>query len=681
MAEEVLTFENFDTLFSLVNAEREDPVGGLRCELKTFEARYNSKGERVVLNVGSKKMLDLPRDRAHDSAFALTKFYDKEKELEYTEFEIRSPHVKAALKKIVPAYHQLNLRTKNIVLRDHPKCLFHYRLELQEYGKSLQDPDAVKHLVFALRYMYNTLQSEIYSYYQLVEIETPSISPSIDFLNLWMVFRPGDYIYTKTAEAERVVKFKDMTRCKCQIPWCYRSKWTIIAEHIDYNGTNFGYSNDSFNIFPYDGYKALADLNVIPLQYHPNKDFIFKKMVERGKKFIGLHGIHHRMYEGIAQALGSDRKNSLLGEEDEFPLQSTLIKGRIVVDAKTFALARPSHQLWLSSAGRIIRTETEDHLDLKDDDYLICHHLMPGFSLVDKRWCFFEVDLIKDVDYNVNAFKTLMLDEAQKQMILSLVKVHADERLSFDDVIKGKGRGMIFLLHGVPGVGKTLTAESVADHCKRPLFNVCAGDLGASSSSVEQGLGDALQLATTWNAIILIDEADVFLERRSVHDLERNGLVSVFLRVLEYYEGIMFLTTNRIGSFDSAFTSRIHLAIKYPALSHSFRRDLWKVFICKASPAPPAWMNLESLNELASENLNGRQIKNIVRTAHALAVGENSDKRPVGQNNELKLDHIQMAVRAMKAFEKEFADEMVEHRPEGGSSTTGERASKRQRIA
>jgi len=83
---------------------------------------------------------------------------------------------------------------------------------------------------------------------------------------------------------------------------------------------------------------------------------------------------------------------------------------------------------------------------------------MPGFSLVDKRWCFFEVALIKDIEYNVNAFKTLMLEKEQKQMILSLVRVHSDERLSFDDVIKGKGRGMIFLLHGVPGVGKTLTA-------------------------------------------------------------------------------------------------------------------------------------------------------------------------------------------------------------------------------
>ena len=46
----------------------------------------------------------------------------------------------------------------------------------------------------------------------------------------------------------------------------------------------------------------------------------------------------------------------------------------------------------------------------------------------------------------------------QKQMILSLVKIHMDSRLSFDDLIKSKGKGMIFLLHREPGVGKTLTA-------------------------------------------------------------------------------------------------------------------------------------------------------------------------------------------------------------------------------
>ena len=67
--------------------------------------------------------------------------------------------------------------------------------------------------------------------------------------------------------------------------------------------------------------------------------------------------------------------------------------------------------------------------------------------------------------------------------------------------------------------------------------------------------------------MVLLDEADVFLEERTKLDLERNALVSVFLRVLEYYEGILILTSNRIGTFDEAFKSRVQLAIHYPLLS------------------------------------------------------------------------------------------------------------------
>lgn len=48
-----------------------------------------------------------------------------------------------------------------------------------------------------------------------------------------------------------------------------------------------------------------------------------------------------------------------------------------------------------------------------------------------------------------------------------------------------------------------------------------------------------------WGAVLLLDEADVYLERRSINDLMRNSLVSIFLRLLEYFQGILFLTTNR----------------------------------------------------------------------------------------------------------------------------------------
>ena len=68
--------------------------------------------------------------------------------------------------------------------------------------------------------------------------------------------------------------------------------------------------------------------------------------------------------------------------------------------------------------------------------------------------------------------------------------------------------------------------ESVADYTQRPLYTISSGDLGISANVVEEKLSSALDLATSWNAIVLIDEADIFLEERSAYDLKRNGLVS-----------------------------------------------------------------------------------------------------------------------------------------------------------
>lgn len=134
----------------------------------------------------------------------------------------------------------------------------------------------------------------------------------------------------------------------------------------------------------------------------------------------------------------------------------------------------------------------------------------------------------------------------------------------------------------------------------------------------------------------------------------------------------MFLTTNRISSFDPAFKSRIHLAIKYPPLSMTSRRDLWKLFILRGGPqTPPQWMTDQFLDRLAVEELNGRQIKNIVRTACAIAVGNNTD---------MNQKHIAMGLKAIKTFEADVAGEKVDKNvAEQNDLADSERRSKRTR--
>lgn len=152
-------------------------------------------------------------------------------------------------------------------------------------------------------------------------------------------------------------------------------------------------------------------------------------------------------------------------------------------------------------------------------------------------------------------FRQLVLGDKQKRHIQSLVRQHSERASGFDDIIKGKGQGLVGLLCGNPGCGKTLTAEAVSEATRRPLLVMNAGDLGTTPEDVDTALKHLLQVAEMWGALLLLDEAEVFMQRRSLEDLTRNALVSIFLRHLEYYKGIMILTTNMPGQCDPAFQS------------------------------------------------------------------------------------------------------------------------------
>ena len=147
----------------------------------------------------------------------------------------------------------------------------------------------------------------------------------------------------------------------------------------------------------------------------------------------------------------------------------------------------------------------------------------------------------------------------QKDLLRRLVESHGENNSGFDDMISGKGKGLVGLLLGPPGVGKTLTAEAVAEISELPLFVMSCGGLGKDATEINIALRRYLELATRWSAVLLLDEADVYLAKRTENDLERNAIISVFLREIEYYTGIMILTTNRAQHIDPAFQSKLIL--------------------------------------------------------------------------------------------------------------------------
>jgi len=149
---------------------------------------------------------------------------------------------------------------------------------------------------------------------------------------------------------------------------------------------------------------------------------------------------------------------------------------------------------------------------------------------------------------------------------------------------------------------------------------VSAGVLGTAAQDVENGLDQALDLCRLWGAILLLDEADVFLGARTNDGLLRNELVSIFLTKLEYYQGILFLTTNRISSIDHAFQSRIDLFLPYRDLDATARRRVWRNFVDHLGGEERFEISEADLDKLAEIRLNGREIKNLIKSAQLLSV-------------------------------------------------------------
>lgn len=146
----------------------------------------------------------------------------------------------------------------------------------------------------------------------------------------------------------------------------------------------------------------------------------------------------------------------------------------------------------------------------------------------------------------------------------------------------------------------------------------------------------------------------------------------VFLRTIEYYQGFMFLTTNRIEAFDPAFKSRIHLTIKYHALSPASRRVLWRDFIASGGSSRYDQSCLEEkvLDQLAATCLNGRQIRNMVRTSYAIAASTDSV---------LTAQHLRRTLRAMAEFESGVNENLLATEVRGSETQPGH-SNKRQRL-
>jgi len=195
------------------------------------------------------------------------------------------------------------------------------------------------------------------------------------------------------------------------------------------------------------------------------------------------------------------------------------------------------------------------------------------FHLDLHHYVWVHVDDMLPYAYQPELKTKLVLPPEQTDLIDILT---AEMDVLMDDIVSGKSGGTTVLCAGPPGVGKTLTAEVYSEIIRRPLYRVHSGQLGLNVAAMETALKEVLTRAQRWGAVMLIDEADVYIKKRD-DNITMNAVVGVFLRVLEYFNGLLFLTTNRVDDIDEAIVSRCIALIRFYPPDRVDRKKIWGV--------------------------------------------------------------------------------------------------------
>ncbi|KAL0934008.1 AAA family ATPase [Colletotrichum truncatum] len=462
--------------------------------------------------------------------------------------------------------------------------------------------------------------------------------------------------------------------------------------YVDFDGTHFVRVLKKFRIEEFKELTAIKGLPILPINVAESEDLInIEESRQRGFDFIACTRPTYRYFRG--RSLCYEPEGNVMRRPEKetigsLEVLSESIESPVVVDFERCLQMVPD---WRPCKVPMELTTpykdsppppsnlddernwdvrmAEEVLNYTDQSQTLEWHsrtppsgeevlLLPGrvfaYVLRTRRWASLPLAIGKPdeegnsltlMEPDPSAWDLLQIDQRHRSIIESMMATHfrkkKSERRQFD-LIQDKGKGLIVLLHGVPGVGKTSTAETVAQYYNKPLLPITCGDLGMTPAEVEANLQSSFQLAQAWDCVLLLDEADVFLAERSQDNIERNALVSVFLRVMEYYEGILFLTTNKVGSFDEAFKSRMSMALYYPPLTQDQTEKIWVVQIerterlsIEAAPEDKSQhvkFNRLDIMTLAKELWslqqarpdfkpvwNGRQIRNAFQTAVALA--------------------------------------------------------------
>ncbi|KAI1504847.1 hypothetical protein F5X99DRAFT_370075 [Biscogniauxia marginata] len=590
------------------------PFNGLQIDEREIQERRDLAVLDIVDMVEGNHLADPPRKsqfrhnfEQDDSADFNINIDFRVRKIYSTGLRIHSPHIQSILRALIRYYPGFNAQGEEIIFIHPFKELFHYWDDLQQIMSGRQEevrdvmirnPDTGSEVTIKCsRLTYEHLGILLsaapvqHAYNSMIEPELNLYhegQASYDFL--WLLFKPGEIVFTQVRGKLAgfvVMKVAHLSGNKTESPLSDphpADKWELSMWNLAYDNGRLRRKSYTVYIHRFYGAKSILDLPAFPTKFAQDQERLRAQLIERGKRYHGIicEGQSHMRYNGLVIAKKAyhyqgeiivDHQSYKLEVSDSFNKEIPNISGDEPEDLGGEPLFSKFNDMECSADN-----------ELQSAQYLLLPTYVLGFALGKREWAMFDMSFVDNLETDGEDPMKYLMIEQEKSRLIEAVAGSPREGSALKpwntewtaDFIEGKGRGKVIFLHGPPGTGKTMTVECIAKETRRPLVRLSAADLGTEEVKMEKHLMKWLDRATIWGAIVLIDEAEVYLEQRQSGHISRNALVTAFLRTMEYFPGLLFLTSNSIGLFDEAVMSRIHLAIRYDRPTDEQRRDIWR---------------------------------------------------------------------------------------------------------
>ncbi|KAL8957096.1 MAG: hypothetical protein Q9193_005543 [Seirophora villosa] len=617
-----------------------DTEPGMIPQIKNLYPGEKDEHDRFTTTDKVPENLPEPEETDETGRYALlirnNKCYDGRKSLSIASIIVQSPLLKKVLCWVLKDYPCMAPELDRLEFVSPFRPFVHRWQRLTDALNSESDPVTQSHI----QLFYDALEKELEV---TLEARDDFIAhKTITFNSLWMIFEPGDVIFTNLSKRPVAARLSSAGVFQGRHEDLYR----LECDKIYGSGDSFGWCHLQFDIPEFDGMAKIADLVTYPLKYHPRVEQVKKQLIEMGRAYEQLMGVHHKQYQGIASDIG----------------RPFYVNSRVIIDHKAYKCYNPDGD-WHLKPLKEIRIDDSTDVAAMDEDpersddssnedrsksasgqtgkdpkptltenqLLVCGTAVKGYSLRNKRWLELYVEFVKDIEWDDHVWDNVVLENDLKDLVFSMIHGHRQKHKGL------QSKGLNILLSGSTGIGKTFTVESVAEALHAPLFHVTPADvdLDPKNPDLESPFTDILEMCGRWNAILLFDQAQGAALDGDTLDDDQGRNYSLLLDALDSHSAAFFVTCSSFAEdcMDDRLRSRFHVCLPLPDLTSGSRAQIWQK--CLESQKDMSFFANPSA--LADWTLNGREIANAVIAARTLAT-----------NGVIEMKHLERVVPAGK---------------------------------